>query len=107
MIQVGSVPDLSSRTSRTERTTPVTEVPPTFSVLLVPLNWAMRHRLASFRTFVLSVCTGRYPSRCPDSANCLKRAITGLRVTPVVLLVGVQEGTRRSPGLRPRAPNPP
>ena len=49
MIQVGVGPDL---TSRTDRTNPVTDMSPTFSALLVPLNCAIRHRLTSFRSVV-------------------------------------------------------
>ena len=57
MIQVGRVPDLSSRI---DRTMPMTDVSPTVSLLLVPLNCAIRHRLASFGSVVSSVCIGGY-----------------------------------------------
>lgn len=53
MIQLGLVPDV---TSRTDWTKPVMDVSPTFRALLVPLNCAIRHRLASFTSVVFNVC---------------------------------------------------
>ncbi len=53
MIQLEVAPDL---TSRTDWTNPVMEVSPTFRALLVPLNCAIRHRLASFTSVVSNVC---------------------------------------------------
>jgi hypothetical protein len=40
---------------------PVIDVSPTFSVLLTPLNWAIRHRWASFESVVSSVCIPAAP----------------------------------------------
>ena len=96
MIQVGGVPDLSSRT---DRINPVMDASPTFSVLLAPLNCAIRHRLASVGSFVSSVCIRRYPSKCPVSANWFISAtadLRGCRRTTdfhVKLLVAAQVGT--------------
>jgi hypothetical protein len=60
MIQAEVEPDL---TSRTDRTKPVTDVSPTFRARLVPLNCAIRHRLASFRSVVSNVCIAHGPSK--------------------------------------------